>query len=164
MKYLFFWGHRPSRTGELTKTCFSQWWLCTFEANDVRYSSAEQWMMARKAELFDDQDILKIILRTQDPGEVKKLGRKVKNFDPAKWDEYKYTFVKEGNLYKFGQNPALRQFLLSTGNAVIVEASPFDGVWGIGLDAQAPGIEDPANWNGENLLGFALMEVRDELK
>jgi len=163
LKYLFFWGHRPSKNGEITKSCFSQWWLSTFEADGVRYSSAEQWMMACKATLFGDQEMLNAILNTQDPAQVKKLGRKVKNFDAAQWDEHKYAFVKEGNFYKFSQNASLKQFLLSTGNAVIVEASPYDAVWGIGLDAQAPGIEDPATWNGENLLGFALMEVRDEL-
>lgn len=163
LAYLFFWGHRPGRNGEMTKSCFSQWWPCKFEASGIVYTSAEQWMMARKAGLFNDLAMLDKILQTHDPAAVKKLGRKVKNFDEARWDAHKYTFVKEGNLLKFGQNPPMKHFLLRTGSTVLVEASPYDAVWGIGLDANAPGIEDPATWQGQNLLGFALMEVRDAL-
>lgn len=162
--YLFFWGHRPGRHGEITKSCFSQWWPCIFEANGIRYTSTEQWMMARKAELFDDAATLDLILKTDDPPTVKKLGRKVKNFNDAAWDTHKYAFVRDGNLLKFAQSPQLKHFLLGTGSAVLVEASPYDTIWGIGLDASAPGIEDPSTWQGQNLLGFALMEVRDTLK
>jgi len=164
LDYIFFWGHRPSKDGSITKTCFSQWWPVSFTVNGVTYTSAEQWMMARKAELSGDQTMLATILKTHDPAEVKKLGRKVKNFNPAQWDAHKYAFVTEGNVHKFGQNPALKSFLLGTGNAVLVEASPYDAIWGIGLNADAPGINDPATWKGENLLGFALMEARDALR
>jgi ribA/ribD-fused uncharacterized protein len=162
-KYLFFWGHQPPKDGSITKTCFSQWWQSPFEVNGVKYVTAEHWMMAKKAELFGDNDILSKILNAKSPAEAKKLGRLVKNFDPKTWDENKFEFVVEGNFHKFSQHDNLKEFLLNTNNRIIVEASPVDKVWGIGMAADHPHIENPRLWKGENLLGFALMEVRDKL-
>ena len=112
-KYLLFWGHRPSKDGSITASCFSQWWESEFTENGLTYATAEHWMMARKAELFGDLDMLNQILMTKSPAQAKKLGRKVKNFDPKKWDEEKFTIVKNGNLLKFKQNPALLEFLMN---------------------------------------------------
>jgi hypothetical protein len=97
------------------------------------------------------------------PGEVKDLGRQVKGFNEIKWNERKFEIVKTGNIHKFNQNKSLKDFLTSTGNRVIVEASPVDTVWGIGLGEESKMIDNPYTWRGENLLGFALMEARDFL-
>lgn len=164
VNYLFFWGHRPGKDGAITKSCFSQWWKSSFATEGISYITAEQWMMAGKARLFGDAATLAEILRTDDPQAVKKLGRRVRPFDPAVWDAHKYEVVVQGNLLKFGQDARLKAFLLGTGESVLVEASPYDTVWGIGLSSEAPDVENPRSWNGENLLGFALMEVRDRLR
>ena len=103
-------------------------------------------------------------MASEDPKEIKALGRAVRNFDGKQWDEVKYSLVLTGNYNKFSQNKALRGFLLSTGDRLLVEASPSDRIWGIGLSADDSRIHDPAQWRGENLLGFALMEVRDEIR
>ncbi len=100
----------------------------------------------------------------ESPKQVKQLGREVRGFDPALWDEEKLRIVTEGNLHKFKQNLALGEFLLSTGDLILVEASPVDPVWGIGLAADDDNASNPLLWRGENLLGFALMETRDRLR
>ncbi|MDI9340307.1 MAG: NADAR family protein [Sediminibacterium sp.] len=161
---LFFWGHRPSKDGSIIKTCFSQWWVSAFTEQGITYKTAEHYMMAGKARVFNDEAMLKAIVETESPASVKSLGRKVKNFDPAVWDKAKYEIVKQGNYLKFSQHPALKAFLLQTGNAVIVEASPFDRIWGIGMAESDERANRPKDWNGQNLLGFALMEVRDRLR
>ena len=159
--FVFFWGHRKGK--KIGKTCFSQWYEIDFDIDGHKYNCAEQYMMAQKAWIFRDIPILGKILDASDPKIIKQLGREVKNFDPKIWNEHKFEVVKKGNLAKFGQNEELKDFLLSTGDKIIVEASPYDKIWGIGLKDTTPGIENPANWKGENLLGFALMEVRDIL-
>lgn len=127
------------------------------------YLYMEQYMMAGKAQLFGDEERRKDILACSDPKQIKALGRKVRGFDQAVWDKFKYSIVLNGNWCKFSQNRELREFLLSTGDSVLVEASPYDRIWGIQLSADAPEAQNPFGWRGENLLGFALMEVRDEL-
>ena len=164
VKYLFFWGNQPSRDGTITKSCFSQWWLADFVVAGVTYRSTEHWMMAEKARLFADKDALARILAVSSPAEAKKLGREIQDFEPAVWEAYKYEIVKKGNVHKFSQHLNLKQFLLATNDRVLVEASPVDTIWGIGLAADAPNAENPACWQGPNLLGFALMEVRDQLR
>ena len=163
-KFLFFWGHQPSKDGTVTKTCFSQWWLSSFEVEGVTYKTAEHWMMAKKAELFKDQEILEKIIKCNSPAEAKKLGRKVRNYNETIWLENRFEIVKEGNLHKFSQNPDLKTFLLNTNDRVIVEASPVDPIWGIGMASDHIDALNPEKWKGLNLLGFALMEVRDELR
>lgn len=158
---LLFYGHRVTKT--VTETCLSQWYPCQFEVDGVTYTSAEQYMMAEKARLFGDEKIRAEILRTSDPRKCKALGRKVKNFDKAVWDKRKENIVRNGNFEKFMQNSALRSFLLSTGDKVLVEASPTDRVWGIGLGKNNPDALDPKKWRGQNLLGFILMAVRNEM-
>jgi len=164
IKYLFFWGHQARPDGQVSASCLSQWWKSAFEVDQVQYKTSEHWMMAQKASLFGDQEIWQKIIECRTPGEAKKLGRAVKNFDQATWEKQRYDIVKEGNWHKFSQNEALKTFLLNTKERVLVEASPVDRIWGIGLAKEASGVEDPNNWRGLNLLGFAQMEVRDLLK
>lgn len=164
VKFLFFWGHQPSKDGTITKTCFSQWWLSSFEVEGVFYKTAEHWMMAQKAKLFRDEAMLAKILVSNSPAEAKKLGRLVQNYEDSIWVKARYSIVKEGNYHKFSQNAELAKFLLQTNTRVLVEASPVDSIWGIGLHENDKHIDNPKNWNGLNLLGFALMEVRDQLR
>lgn len=163
IKFLYFWGHQPAKNGSVTKACFSQWWISPFSVDGIIYPTAEHWMMAGKARLFNDQATLTRIIHAPTAPEAKELGREVINFDPQIWDNEKYDLVLEGNLAKFSADPALKDFLLKTGKQVIVEASPVDNIWGIGLAADDPKAADPRKWKGENLLGYALMEVRDIL-
>lgn len=162
-KFVFFWGHRPSKTGEVSKSCFSQWWPSPFSADGIDYPTAEHWMMAEKARLFGDEHIRRRILVAASPGAAKALGREITAFDQETWNDARYDIVVTGNFLKFSQNPDLGAFLLGTGTRVLVEASPVDTVWGIGLEEKDPAAADPEQWKGENLLGFALMSVRDLL-
>lgn len=162
--FLFFWGHRPSKDGRITASCLSQWWPSLFTVDGVIYQSAEHWMMAGKARLFGDHETVEKILAATDPKEVKALGRKARGFDAQAWDGEKFRIVCEGSFQKFSQNEDLRDFLLSTGDRVLVEASPVDPVWGIGLAAEDAAASDPTQWRGENLLGFALMQARERIR
>ena len=162
--WLMFWGHTPSKDGCVTKSCFSQWWDGhPFTHAGVVYATAEHFMMAEKARLFGDEATLSRILAARTPAEAKKLGRLVQGFDDERWLEARWDIVVQGNLAKFGQHQELSAILLQTGSRVLVEASPFDRIWGIGMAASAQGAEDPGRWKGLNLLGFALMEVRERL-
>ncbi len=162
--FVLFWGHRPSKDWSITQSCLSQWWMADFRCFAVVYCCMEQFMMAQKAELFGDGEIQKQIMESREPDHIKALGRKVQNFDQAVWDRVKYSIVLNGNWCKFSQNRPLRDFLLSTGDRVLAEASPYDAIWGIQLSADSPDAKEPGKWRGRNLLGFALMEVRDELR
>lgn len=163
-KFIFFWGHQPSKDGAITKTCFSQWWQSSFTVDGVVYKTAEHWMMAKKAELFGDVEILEKIIACNSPAEAKKLGRLVKNYNDVIWLENRFEIVKSGNFHKFNQDEKLKEFLLNTNDRVIVEASPVDPIWGIGMASDHRDINNSEKWKGLNLLGFALMEVRDELR
>ena len=163
-KFLMFWGHQPAPNGEITKTCFSQWWLSSFVHEGVNYKTAEHWMMAKKAELFGDTTILAKILNAKTPAEAKKLGREVNDYDDDIWVKSRFEIVRQGNYLKFSQNEALKDYLLATDKRILVEASPVDSIWGIGLAHDHPDATYPEKWKGLNLLGFALMQVRDELK
>ena len=120
-------------------------------------------MMACKAELFKDYFTRDKILKNNNPKEIKALGRKVIGFNQNIWDFYKYNIVLFGNILKFSQNTELKNFLLNTGSDILIEASPYDSIWGIGLCANSTDALDPKKWKGSNLLGFALMETRDFL-
>lgn len=161
--FLFFWGHQPTKDGTIAKSCLSQWWISKFQENEKEFFSAEQYMMYQKATLFKDEEIAVLILNTKDPKKCKSLGRKVKGFNDHQWDEHKYEFVRQANFLKFSQHKDLAEFLKSTMPDVIVEASPYDQIWGIGLKQDDPRSKSPSTWCGDNLLGFALMEVRDSL-
>ena len=163
-QYIFFWGHQPAKDGSIMKSCFSQWWIAPFVVDGITYRTAEHWMMAKKAELFGDRDIAQKIVATVDPKDVKQLGRMIKGFDNALWDKQKYEIVVEGNYHKFAQHYKLKTFLLGTASRIIVEASPVDAIWGIGMAEEDENIKDPTRWEGQNLLGYALMDVRDKLR
>lgn len=162
-KYVLFWGHSLSKDGGVTKACFSQWWPASFEEDGIRYSTAEHYMMAAKARLFDDRETLVQILAATHPQQAKKLGRQVQNFDEEKWLAQRFGLVVAGNELKFRQHPDLAAFLIGTGERILVEASPVDSVWGIGLAQDHASATTPVEWRGLNLLGFALMEVRRRL-
>lgn len=164
VKFLFFWGHQPSKRGDLTAACFSQWWGSPFVVEEVRYNTTEHWMMAQKALLFDDLEIYQKVIAAKSPAEAKALGRQVRSFDEAAWNARRSAIVVRGNLEKFRQHPDLREFLLQSQERVLVEASPVDSIWGIGLAADNELAANPKQWPGLNLLGFALMEVRDLLR
>jgi len=162
--FLFFWGHRLQKDGSIGKGCLSQWYAGGFNHQGIYYSSAEHWMMAQKATLFEDLECRKQILQAATPNDAKALGRKIKQFDTKKWDAASYQIVVEGNYLKFSQEDKLKDFLLSTKDKILVEASPYDTIWGIGMLADDPRATDPQKWAGINKLGFALMEVRDLLR
>jgi ribA/ribD-fused uncharacterized protein len=154
-EYLYFWG---------SDSCFSQWHDSPFEIDDIIYPTAEHWMMASKARLFGDKKILQEILNTKSPKEAKALGRRVNGFIKEIWEQQARQIVTFGNMAKFQQNLSLKNILLGTGNKVLVEASPFDKIWGIGMGAENEKAKHPSAWDGLNLLGFTLMDVRDKLK
>lgn len=161
--YLFFWGHTPKAEGAVDAACLSQWFPRAFTDEGVRYASAEHFMMAAKARLFHDEAALARILAAKSPSEAKALGREVRGFDADAWDAGRFEAVVRGNVAKFGEHADLGAFLHGTRDVVIVEASPRDRIWGIGMGASNVDARIPARWRGRNLLGFALMEARARL-
>ena len=121
-------------------------------------------MMAKKALLAGDLRGYALIMNEPDPAKCKQLGRQVKGLDASAWDRWKEEVVYHANLAKFSQNENARQTLLGTGDKILAEASPYDTIWGIGMEASDPTSTNPAKWKGKNLLGKALMRVRDALK
>ncbi|MGC9408427.1 NADAR family protein [Streptomyces sp. DZ1-3] len=164
VEYLCFWGHRPLPGGRTGPNCLSQWWPSPFTVAGVEYATAEHWMMAGKARLFEDAEAERRVLAAGHPAEAKKAGRLVRGFDEAVWERERFRIVVEGSVHKFASDPALRAYLLGTGERVLVEASPVDRVWGIGLAADDAAATDPERWRGANLLGFALMGARERLR
>jgi ribA/ribD-fused uncharacterized protein len=163
-EYLLFYGHHQKKPGKVDLSCFSQWFHASFVVDGVHYLTAEHYMMAQKAKLFEDHEAYEAILRSADPREAKQLGRSVQNFVPEIWDEHCSEIVIEGNFHKFSQNPDLLTFILSTSPKILVEASPSDRIWGIGLAKTEPNASNPTKWRGKNLLGFALVEARRRLQ
>lgn len=164
LTYTMFWKPQPSADGCMSESCLGQWWMSDFWSVSHTFCCMEQFMMAGKAELFGDKEIREQILQCTDPGQMKALGRKVRHFEEAIWKEARYPIVLNGNYLKFTQNPQLRDYLLSTGDSILVEASPRDSIWGIRMGKTNEQAYDPMKWKGQNLLGFALMEVRDEIR
>jgi len=157
-EFVFFWG-----------SLFSQWYSCEFvdyATGKIKYASTEQYMMQQKALLFEDKEIAEKIMSAKSPNMCKSLGKQVKNFSTEKWITNRISIVTQGNYLKFSQNLSLKNVLMSTGNRIIVEASPFDKIWGIGLgrNDDADVINDVANWQGLNLLGICLMNVRSHFR
>jgi ribA/ribD-fused uncharacterized protein len=151
-KYHFFWGGP-----------FSQWAKSPFTIDDLNFNTCEQWMMFQKAIIFGDAETAMKIIKQSDPKAQKALGRQVKNFDDDVWMAEAYDIVVAGNRAKFTQNPKLMDALRYTIGQELVEASPYDRRWGIGMAVGDPGIGDPKNWRGDNLLGKAITQVRIEL-
>jgi ribA/ribD-fused uncharacterized protein len=142
---------------------FSQWHRCYFGLSGITYVCAEQWMMAEKARLFSDSETLQLILKTKDAKEHKRLGRLVKNFDPAIWNVHAKSIVYDGNFHKFTQNKDLLKLLYDTAPKTLVEASPYDKIWGIGLAENDSRALKRATWQGTNWLGETLTKLRDDL-
>ena len=162
-KFLFFWGHTPKIPGKIDGSCLSNWFPAPFVVDDVRYATTEHYMMAEKARLFDDDQCLRKILDARSPGAAKRFGREVRGFDEDRWTEYRFDIVTTGNFEKFRQNAELGEMLVRTGSRVLVEVSPQDRIWGIGMARDNPKASQPEHWNGLNLLGFAFMEARARL-
>lgn len=163
-KILPFWGHQAAVPGRADAACLSQWWPAAFTVDGRQYPTAEHWMMAEKARLFDDPQALDAALTAPSPGAAKAAGRRVRCFTEERWRQERYDVVRRGNLAKFGQHADLCRFLLTTGNKILVEASPFDRIWGVGMAKTDADLARPSRWRGLNLLGFALMDVRDCLE
>lgn len=163
VKYLFFWGHQESNN-TVSKSCFSQWYDSPFEADGNRFLTAEHYMMHGKAKLFGDTHAMNKALNARTPGEAKAIGRTVNDFKDAIWNAHKFDLVVKANVAKFSNNEEMKQFLINTGTRILVEASPVDRIWGIGLAQDDDAAANPRLWKGENLLGFALMVAREQLK
>jgi ribA/ribD-fused uncharacterized protein len=161
--YLPFYGH-TAEPGRITNAIYSQFYPVEFQIDGLRYRWAEQWMMAAKARLFGDQDALAAILQAGEPLECKKIGRTVRNYDDGQWSAARFDLVVAGYIAKFGQNQPLREYLLGSDDAILVEAAPRDQIWGIGFGRENPAVQDPRRWRGRNLLGFALVKVRAVLR
>jgi ribA/ribD-fused uncharacterized protein len=152
--HVYFWGD-PT---------LSNWGPAEFNHKGLHFYNSEQAYMYEKAMYFDDNEIAQQILENDNPSTAKSLGRKVKNFNPESWDGAAYEYMIDVCYAKFKQNPELAEVLLSTGNKTLVEGSPHDKIWGVGLHWADEEILDEANWKGQNLLGKALMEVRGMLE
>lgn len=152
-----------------SRSCLSQWYGgfdgqdSTFSTPDgeYTYNCAEQAMMHAKALLFEDHTIAERIMQTKNPSEQKNLGRLIANFDANVWDDYKFCIVCDINMAKFKQRPEFMEVLDKYPHHIICEAAPWDKIWGIGMSSDEEGVEDVNNWKGQNLLGKALMTVRD---
>ena len=151
--HIYFWG-----------SCYSQWAMRDMNIDNVKYNCCEQYMMARKAMLFGDQHSLDQIMRSHDPSKQKALGRKVNHFDKDKWEEIAREVVYIANFAKFTQNKDCSDELEKSGDKIIVEASPTDCIWGVGLRATDPKILDSKNWRGTNWLGEAIMDAREHIR
>ncbi len=163
VEWLMFWGHRPEPDGGLGRGCLSQWYPSPFTVAGVTYPTAEHWMMTGKARMFGDTALAERIPGAGSPAEAKKLGRLVGGFDEETWRARRFGLVVEGSAAKFSSTPQLRAYLLATRGRVLVEASPRDRIWGIGMSSSHESARNPVGWRGLNLLGFALMEARDRL-
>ena len=142
----------------------SNWYLSEFKIDSIKFSSMEQYMMYKKAIVFNDTKIAKEILETTDVSKIKALGRKFSNYDDTYWNGVRQIIIYKGLLEKFSQNKDLKKRLLNTGNDILAECAVQDKIWGIGLSMKDVNRWDMEKWRGENLLGFALMMVREELR
>jgi ribA/ribD-fused uncharacterized protein len=150
MKYLYFW-----------QGPFSNWYRSNFELDGIRFNTNEQYMMYKKAMLFNDTVTANAVLKSNNPKECKALGRKVSGFDNVWWQDNCIEIVFRGAHAKFSQNRKLYNMLMNTGEATLVEASPFDKIWGIGLDEENAKKTNPDDWPGTNWLGIILTDLRE---
>lgn len=158
MSFIFF--HKPNEeSGYL-----SNWYLSDFVMNNINFSSIEQYMMYQKAICFKDTNTAEKILKISDVAQIKALGRLVKNYDDNYWNGVRQIVVYEGLLAKFSQNDELKNQLIATDDAILAECAVQDRIWGIGLSMKDENRFDRTKWNGQNLLGYVLMKVRDKIK
>ncbi|MEO5624996.1 MAG: NADAR family protein [Dokdonella sp.] len=159
IEFVYFWGDEPGKNG-VSASCLSQWYGAPFVVDGSLYPTAEHFMMAQKASLFGDHATRERVLQAATPEAAKALGRQVQGFDENIWLKNRFAIVVRANEAKFSQNAELRRFLVQTGSRILVEASPVDRIWGIGLAQDDDRTNNPNLWRGLNLLGFALMQVR----
>lgn len=143
---------------------FSNWYAAPFTLQGHQFGCVEQAMMWGKATIFGDHATAAKVLASPDPKDQKALGRQVKPYVDEIWAQRRTRIVYAACHAKFTQNPALLQALMDTGDTQLVEASPYDRIWGIGMGENAPGVDDEANWRGQNLLGKVLTRLRDNLR
>lgn len=155
--FVFFW-----RNGETS--FLSQWKTSPYILDGTCFCSVEQGLMFEKAMMFRDAEASADILKTKNPKVIKSIGRKVKNFDEKRWQEVRENISLRHNLAKFEQNSDLGLKLLSTGDKILAEASPYDQIWGIGLSESDPRARNTELWRGENILGKVLMKTRALLR
>ena len=160
---LLFFPDAGSRTSPLGPGCLSQWCPCEFEMDGIPFRSAEQGMMHGKAILFGDRETAARIAACRTAFRAQSLGREVLGFDEARWAAHREEIVFRANLAKFSQDAELRSYLVTTTGKVLAESSTTDLVWGAGVSPDHPAASDPRRWPGLNLLGFVLMQVREEL-
>jgi ribA/ribD-fused uncharacterized protein len=160
-EYVLFLAPDPTQPGVRGSECLSQWYPSEIQLDGLCFPTAEHYMMWRKARLFGDPEVERKLLGDDSPAVAKQLGRSVRNFRSDVWDRHRFDVVVQGSIAKFEQNEGLRSYLLQTRDCILAEASPVDNVWGIGFDAADPRAKDPPLWTGLNLLGFALMRVRE---
>ena len=141
----------------------SNWYPSPFTLDGHHFSSVEQYMMYRKAVIFGDTETAAAILATDDPGKIKALGRSVRGYSETVWNGIRQIVVYRGLLEKFRQNPDLKRQLLATAPHTLAECALRDNIWGIGMTMHDEYRFEPDLWQGQNLLGFALMMVREEL-
>ena len=154
-KFTFFWG---------SDSPFSNWYMSPFVLHGMQYNCSEQYMMYKKARLFKDFDVAEMIMEQSHPRKQKFLGRQVRGYDDATWMAECQSTMVEGLKAKFTQNIYCLECLIDTGDSILVEASPYDKIWGIGMTEDDPRATDPTKWEGKNLLGVVLMKVRDDIK
>jgi ribA/ribD-fused uncharacterized protein len=150
---------------------FSQWLRADMEVDGVSYNCTEQYMMAEKAKLFGDDEALQKIMAAQHPRDQKAAGREVKGFVKEEWERIEengkpfcWNRVYKANLHKFTQNKGLLHELMITDGTTLVEASPYDEIWGIKLAEDDPRAFDRSQWQGTNWLGEVLTQLREDLK
>lgn len=143
--------------------CLSNWYLSDFTVDGIKFSSMEQYMMYKKAVTFSDTAIAKQILDTDNVSVIKNLGRQVSNYNNTVWNGIRQIVVYEGLLAKYTQNEELKSFLKSTGDTMLAECAVNDRIWAIGISMTDPNRFYMSKWQGQNLLGFATMQVRNKL-
>jgi len=146
------------------KGYLSNWYKSEFTVNGIKFVNSEQYMMYQKAMVFGDTEIAEKILASTSPSEVKGLGRKVRNYNDTIWNGLRQIIVYDGLMAKFSQNEDLKKQLLETGDDILVECNPTDNIWAVHLGEDDPRVQDVSTWEGQNLLGFTLMRVRENLR
>lgn len=154
-KFTYFWK---------SDSPFSNWYMANFSVNNIVYNCSEQYMMYKKAELFGDKEAMEKILKSKSPRDQKAEGRKVKNFDTVIWESKCKQIVYEACKAKFQQNSQLLKMLMATEGTELVEASPYDNIWGIGLSEDDPRAKNKSTWQGKNWLGEVLTKLRNDIK
>ena len=154
-KFTFFWE---------SDSPFSNWYACPFVHNGIEYNCSEQYMMYKKAILFGDHEVAEMIMEQSSPRKQKFLGRQVRGYVDEIWMDNCQDIMVPGLVSKFIQDTYSLNCILETGDSIIVEASPYDKIWGIGMTKNDPRATDPTQWEGKNFLGNVLMRARDVIR